>query len=122
MNISRRAMAGIALSIFCVSQHASATSVQEGTIWVHSGVPIGYVGGPDTRPCFRFTLSGVAVADSAVPSVPWFGIPFSKNGYKETVSTLLTAKAMGKTVHIATTGKMDTDCGHVGIQAVVIEP
>lgn len=122
MSNSRYTIAGIVLSTFFASSLASATSVQEGTYWVHYGVPIGYVGGPDTRPCYRFTLSGVTVADSAVPGVPWFGIPFSKNGYKETVSTLLAAKAMGKTVHIATTGMMDTDCGHVGIQSVVIEP
>jgi len=55
--------------------------------------------------CVYFTLQGVAVADPAVGTTPWFAIPRSQYGATDAYAMLLTSKVAGLSLHVATTGQ-----------------
>lgn len=72
---------------------------------------------PD-RPCTMFQLEGVGTADPVRPDKPWFALPMSHIGHKETVSILLSALMSGKSVNVVTTGTVSADCGHSEVWGV----
>lgn len=65
---------------------------------------------PDERPCYFFTLKNVSEADPTIAKSPWFAIAKSHKGYKEVVSTIITAFALKKQVTVGTTGTGATSC------------
>jgi hypothetical protein len=53
--------------------------------------------------CYYFTLIGVTQADPVSPS-PWFAMPMSQAGAKDSYATLLAAKLSGQQVTATTNG------------------
>ena len=72
----------------------------------------------DSRPCIFFTLDGVTLADPVAPDSPYFALSKSHASYAELNALLLTAKATGRPVTIATNGS--TVCGHAAVEFVSI--
>ncbi len=75
---------------------------------------IGYIRGPDTRPCLLFQLEGVTTAGNT--GSPWFALSFSHPGYKDIFSIMLAAKMSGKTINVSTSN--NTACGHAEVMVI----
>lgn len=86
----------------------------------YNGYQIDIVRPGGDRPCTLFTLVGVNQADPVLPTSNWFSIPSSAPGYKEMIAALLLAKAAGRSVDVATSGAVSTECGHPGVAALYL--
>ncbi len=71
----------------------------------HSDKAISIVQSPTpTNDCLYFTLVGVAQADPISANNPWFAVPRSHSGFKESLAILLAAKLSQQRVTVETTG------------------
>lgn len=85
----------------CLATGAASSAFADVT---YSGKTVTLIQAPDPRPCTFFQLGGVTVADPAATSSAWFAVPQSHVAHDQLVAFLLTAKAMGNTVLVLTTG------------------
>jgi len=86
-----------------------------------SGYQVSIVRPGGDRPCTLFQLVGVAQADPAVSTSPWFAIPNTAPEYSVMVATLLVAKASGSLVTVTTTGSGQASClGHPGVAVLLL--
>lgn len=103
------------LSIFFVLSITATTSIA-GSGFIET------IQTPDAeRPCYFFKLKNVFEADPIVKDNPWFAIAKSHKGYKEIVSTIITAFSLKKQVIVGTTGAVATSCEHAEVSYVRVE-
>lgn len=68
--------------------------------------------------CFYFTLQGVAVADPAINSSPWFAVDRTTHkGANQLYATLLAAKASGMAIDVWTSGAIT--CGYASVSFAI---
>jgi hypothetical protein len=82
---------------------------------------VGQLHAGDGRPCIFFTLEGVGEADVVTPGSPWFALQKSHLTFKENYAVLLVAKAAKLPIHVATSGVLVSECGHVGVSVVIAQ-
>jgi hypothetical protein len=70
------------------------------------------------RPCTLFMLDGVTTADP-VTSGAWFVLETTMPGYKESVATLMAAKALGQNIQVMTTGTVSSACGYAVVSVIL---
>jgi hypothetical protein len=107
--------------VSCIALCCLATSIAEAGPLQWDGKTVARLQPPDSnRDCVFFELSGVAQADSGVPtSGAWFAVPRSHYGFKEIYAMLLTAKAMNLPITVGTTGLAAAGCtAFVGVAYV----
>jgi hypothetical protein len=114
---SRRLVRKIGTGLACLFISLAASAAPG----AFSGKRVSQIHGGDSRPCIFFTLQEVDLADPVVPTGGWFALPRSHPGFKETYALLVAAKLTQSPLFVATSGVLVAGCGHVGVDAVVLQ-